>query len=192
VSVMPAGADLSVRLLRAFHEGEGTDPDRLFELLYDELLRLARMVRGGRGSDTLSTTALVHEAYVKLASADRVDVESRLHFFRMASRVMRQILVDAARGRLAEKRGGKLFPVTFDEALHAAPVPAARFLLLDRAIDRLAALDPRAAEVVECRYFGGLTVEETAHALEISPRTVKRDWRVARALLASELQAAEP
>lgn len=140
----------------------------------------------------MSTTALVHEAYIKLASAGEVDVQSRLHFFRLAARAMRQVLVDAARRHLAEKRGGAVVPVTFDEAVHATPMRVGTFLALDAAIDRLAELDPRAAQVVECRFFAGLTFEETASALDISPRTAKRDWRVARALLTAELNAAEP
>jgi RNA polymerase sigma factor (TIGR02999 family) len=172
-------------------EFEGAAPERLFELLYEQLHGLAGQVRLGRGGATLGTTALVHEAYVKLAAAGEVDVRSRLHFFRLAARAMRQVLVDAARRQQAEKRGGAVMPVTFDDALHATPIRVNTFLALDAAIDRLAELDPRAAQVVECRFFAGLTVEETASALEISPRTVKRDWRVARALLTGELNAAE-
>jgi RNA polymerase sigma factor (TIGR02999 family) len=140
----------------------------------------------------MSTTALVHEAYIKLAAAGDVDLQSRLHFFRLAARAMRQVLVDGARRQLAEKRGGDLVLVTLNDALHATPMRASTFLALDRAIDRLGELDPRAAQVVECRYFAGLSVEETATALDVSPRTVKRDWRVARALLTAELKAADP
>jgi RNA polymerase sigma factor (TIGR02999 family) len=187
---MSSGADSASQLLRSLRAGAETAPGRLFEILYDELHHLARRVRQGRAGATLSTTALVHEAYVKLISAEEVEVESRLHFFRLAARAMRQILVDAARERMAEKRGGDILPVTFEDSLHPTPIPAARFLSLDRAIDRLAAVDPRAAQVVECRFFAGLTVEETAATLDISPRTVKRDWRVARAFLAAELAAA--
>jgi RNA polymerase sigma factor (TIGR02999 family) len=102
---------------------------------------------------------------------------------------MRQILVDAARRQLADKRGADMFPITLNEALHSAPLPATTFLALDDAIDRLSTLDPRAAQVVECRYFAGLTVEETAATLGISVRTVKRDWRVARAHLIAQLDA---
>ena len=186
---MPAADETSSELLRAIHDEE-PDAGRLFARLYDELHRLAGKVRQGRGSETMNTTALVHEAYIKLASAAVVDTHTRLHFYRLAARAMRQILVDAARRQLADKRGGDVFPITLNEALHAAPLPATKFLALDDAIDRLAALDPRAAQVVECRYFAGLTVEETAAALGISPRTVKRDWRVARAHLIAELEAA--
>lgn len=188
---MPSGDGRSVDLPLSFPKLGAAAPERLFELLYDQLHRLAGRVRLGRGGATMSTTALVHEAYIKLASAGEVDLQSRLHFFRLAARAMRQILVDAARRQLAEKRGGEIVPVTFDEALHGGPMRVSTFLALDAAIDRLAELDPRASQVVECRFFAGLTVEETAAALDISPRTVKRDWRVARALLTTEMSAAE-
>lgn len=170
----------------------GGSPERLFELLYEQLHGLAGQVRIGRAGATMNTTALVHEAYIKLAAAGDVDLQSRLHFFRLAARAMRQVLVDGARRQLAEKRGGDLVLVTLNDAAHATPMRASTFLALDCAIDRLTELDPRAAQVVECRYFAGLSVEETATALDISPRTVKRDWRVARALLTAELAAEEP
>lgn len=188
---MSAVEERSSELERLIREGGGSSAERLFELLYDELHRLAGRVRHGRASETLNTTALVHEAYIKLLSAHNFDVESRLHFFRVAARAMRQILVDSARGQLAEKRGGDLFPVTLVEALHSTPMTTSSFLVLNEAIDRLAAIDPRAGKVVECRFFAGLTVEETASALGISDRTVKRDWRIARALLTAELTAAD-
>lgn len=180
----------SPALLRSLREGGEPAAKRLFDALYDELHRLAGKVRQGRAGDTMSTTALVHEAYMKLASGHGADPESRLHFFRIAARAMRQILVDAARRQVSDKRGGgNLFPVTFDDAVYAAPMPPEMFLALDEAIDRLAEVDARAARVVECRYFAGLSVEETGDALGISPRTVKRDWRVARARLALDLVA---
>ena len=184
---MAAGEPLPPELLRSLHQGGQAAAERLFELLYDELRHLAGRVRHGRASETLSTTALVHEAYIKLTSSHHIDIHGRRHFYRLAARAMRQILVDAARRRTAEKRGGDPLPVTFDEADHPTPMPSARLVSLDQAIDRLAADDPRAAQVVECRFFAGLSVDETATALEISPRTVKRDWRVARARLAGEL-----
>lgn len=173
-------------------EGAQPGPEQTFEALYEELHRLAGRVRRGRASETLSTTVLVHEAYVKLAFVDATDVDSRLHFFRLAARAMRQVLVDAARQKLSAKRGGELLRVTFDEAAHPTPMSAEAFLSLDEAIEGLAGLDPRAAAVVECRFFAGLTTEETASMLCVSPRTVKRDWRVARAFLAAELAASEP
>ncbi len=186
---MAAGEALPPELLRSLQEGGEAAAERLFEALYDELHRLAGRVRHGRASETLSTTALVHEAYIKLTSSHDIDVQGRRHFYRLAARAMRQILVDAARRRMAEKRGGDPLPVTFDEALHPTPMPSTRLLSLDRAIDRLSDVDPRAAQVVECRFFAGLSVEETATALDVSARTVKRDWRVARARLAAELAA---
>jgi len=179
----------TLALLRSIQEGDESASAQLFDTLYDELHRLARRVRHGRASETMSTTALVHEAYIKLVSAESLEPESGLHFFRIAARAMRQILVDAARRKLAGKREGDLFPVTFDDALHRGPVPAAKLLSLNLAIDRLAAVDPRASQVVECRYFAGLTIEETASALDVSSRTVKRDWRVARAFLTADLAA---
>jgi RNA polymerase sigma factor (TIGR02999 family) len=184
---MVSPEDRTSELLRSLQEGGEVASEQLFDALYDELHRLAQRVREGRAGGTMSTTALVHEAYIKLASAEGLAPESRLHFFRTAAKVMRQILVSAARRKLAGKRGGDLFPVTFDDALHSGPVPAEKLLSIDHAMNRLAAADPRAAQVVECRFFAGLTVEETASALHIAPRTVKRDWRVARALLTAEL-----
>lgn len=186
---MPAGDTRSLDdLLRSIPEGGEPAAARLFEALYEEIHHLAGRVRHGRASDTMNTTALVHEAFIKLVAAGSVDAESRLHFLRLAARAMRQILVDAARRQMAGKRGGAdMFPVTLDEAVHGAPMQPERLLALDRAIDGLAAVDPRAARVVECRYFAGLSVPETASALEISPRTVKRDWRIARAWLAADL-----
>lgn len=179
--------DETSELLRSIKEGGASASEGLFDALYEELHGLAQRVRHGRAGETMGTTALVHEAYIKLVSGKGLDPESRLHFFRTAARVMRQVLVDAARRKLAGKRGGDFFPVTFHDALHPGPVPATKLLSLDGAMDRLAAVDPRAAQVVECRFFAGLTVEETASALAIAPRTVKRDWRVARALLSAEL-----
>jgi RNA polymerase sigma factor (TIGR02999 family) len=167
-------------------------PELSFEALYHELLHLARLVRQGRAGETMSTTVLVHEAYVKLASAGEVRAENRLHFLRLAARAMRQILVDAARAQLSAKRGGKALPVTLDETLLPVSTEATSLLRLDQALQRLSDLDPRAARVVECRYFAGLTVEETASALGIAPRTVKRDWRLARAFLAPELAGRDP
>lgn len=187
---MPPQSHSATQLLARMRAGDTAAPEALFAAVYEELRRLARQVRGGRAGDTLRTTALVHEAYVKLTSGNAPDYEGRLHFFRTAARAMRQILTDAARRRLADKRGGGLPTVTFDEGVHAAPVDAERLLALDEAIDRLEALDPRAAQVVECRFFAGLSVEETAVALDISPRTVKRDWRAARAFLADDLEPA--
>lgn len=165
--------------------------DQLFGRVYDELRRLAHVVRGGRAGDTLNTTALVHEAYLKLASAKTLEVRSRPHFFALAARAMRQILVDAARRRLAQKRGGDSPPtVTLDESIFQDPLRPSQLVALDDALARLDAIDPRRARVVEHRIFAGLTADETAALLGVSRPTVERDWRAARAWLAVEIEDA--
>lgn len=176
------------QLLNAVRAGDAHALDAVFTRVYDELRMLARRVRAGRAGQTLDTTALVHEAWIKLVPAVDVDWESRAHFFGVAARAMRQILVDAARRRLAKKRGGEdNWQVTLDEGSHAAPVRAAELVALDAALERLAAVDPRRAQVVEHRFFAGLTTRETAEVLGISTGTVERDWRAARAWLALEI-----
>lgn len=171
----------------------GGPPDRrglddLFSAAYEELRRLAGSVRRGERSHTLSPTALVNEAWIKLAASRELVVESPLHFKRIAARAMRQVLVEAARRRTAQKRGGGAALVTFDEALTAGLETADDVLGLDAALEELARLEPRQALMVEYRYFGGLDVRETAEALGISEATVLRDWRVARAWLARALR----
>ncbi|HYD51172.1 MAG TPA: ECF-type sigma factor [Gemmatimonadaceae bacterium] len=174
-------------LLRAANGGDVAAFDRAFARVYEELHRLAGRVRGGRASDTLGATALVHEAYLKLAPASQPAWEGRQHFLRVAARAMRQVLVSAARERLADKRGGGDLAVTFDEAVHGPPAGAGELLAIDEALTRLAALDERQARVVELRYFAGLTVEEVAEAIGVAAPTVQRDWRAARAWLQVEL-----
>jgi RNA polymerase sigma factor (TIGR02999 family) len=169
-------------------QGDG-GVDRLFGQVYDELRRLARTVRGGRAGDTLNTTALVHEAWLKLSSSRSLTVENRAHFFAVAARAMRQIIVDAARRGMAGKRGGDHPPsITLDEANHPEPLRPAELVALDEALARLDRIDPRRARVVEHRIFAGLTMAETAHLLGVSVPTVERDWRAARAWLAVELE----
>jgi RNA polymerase sigma factor (TIGR02999 family) len=175
------------RLLLDARDGDPDALDALFICVYQELRHLARKVRQGRASETLNTTALVHEAYLKLVRTDQVDWKSRLHFYRVAAQAMRQVLVNAAHARTALKRGGGDRPVTFNERLHGATVSPDTVVELDDALTRLAGFDERKAQVVECRFFAGLSVEEAADALGISPTTVKRDWRAARAWLASTL-----
>lgn len=176
------------------HESATTgldDPalDRLFGRVYNELRRLAHVVRGGRAGDTLSTTALVHEAYLKLASSRSLEVKSRPHFFAIAARAMRQILVDSARRQLAQKRGGDaLPPITLNESMYQDPLRPEQLVALDDALARLTEVDPRRARVVEHRIFAGLTADETASLLGVSRPTVERDWRAARAWLAVELE----
>jgi RNA polymerase sigma-70 factor, ECF subfamily len=162
--------------------------DDLFSVTYEELRRLAASVRSGDPSQTLSPTALVNEAYVKLASSPGSMPASRLHFKRIAAQAMRQILVDAARRRMAIKRGGSDAFVTLDAGLDAAPTSAEDVLALHEALEGLARLHPRQAQIIECRYFGGLDLAETAELLGISESTVARDWRAAKAWLALELR----
>jgi RNA polymerase sigma factor (TIGR02999 family) len=185
MSAYPDGAITG--LLRAASAGDASALDRLLPVVYDELRRLAHRVRAGRSGETLRTTALVHEAYLKLVPSADLDWQSRAHFFAVTARAMRQVLVGAARERLAAKRGGGEWAVTLDEVAQVAPVRAERMLALDEALARLAALDERQARIVECRFFTGLTVEETAAVLGLSTPTVKRDWRAARAWIAAEL-----
>lgn len=176
-------------LLHAARDGDREALDDLIPYVYDELRNLARKVRSDQAQATINTTGLVHEAYEKLLPSTGIDWQDRTHFFRVAARAMRQVLVDAARRRTAEKRGGTESPVTFDDRFYARPIDDAEMIALDDALDRLAKMDPRQARVVECRFFAGLTVEETASALDVSEPTVYRDWRSARAWLATQLDA---
>jgi RNA polymerase sigma-70 factor, ECF subfamily len=176
-------------LLLAWGEGDRAALDALVPLVYAELHRLARhYIRGERPGRTLQTTALVHEAYVRLIDASRVRWESRAHFFAVSARLMRRILVDAARTRGARKRGGDVPRVPLDESIDVATARGDDLVALDDALTVLAAVDPRKERVVELRYFGGLTVEETAEALKVSVDTVMRDWKLARLWLHRELQ----
>jgi len=165
--------------------------DRLLPLVYAELRVMARQhLRRERDAFTLDTTALVHEAYLKLVDQTWASADSRAYFFGAASRAMRQILVDHARLRLRKKRGGGSRPVELEEQHLVVDALAADLLDLDRALDKLAAIQPRAVQTVECRFFGGLSVEETAASLDVSVRTVKRDWILARAWLFREMRGA--
>ncbi|MFN8573264.1 MAG: ECF-type sigma factor [Gemmatimonadaceae bacterium] len=162
--------------------------DSLFSETYEELRRLASTVRRGDPSATLSPTALVNEAWLKLADTPGLAQTDRLHFKRIAARAMRQILIEAARRRRASKRGGAdVAMVTFDDSVADLGNSADDLLALDEALQQLAALSPRQAAMVEYRFFGGLDVSETAHALDVSEATVQRDWRAAKAYLAHEL-----
>lgn len=176
-------------LLQAAAHGRRDVLDALFQHVYNELRGLAHRVREGGASETVCTTALVHEAYLKLVPSANVDWQNRAHFFAVAARAMRQILVDEARKHARAKRGGPdKWAVTFDEAQHAAPVRAEEMIALDDALTRLSSFDDRQARIVEHRFFGGLTAEETAEVLQISEATVQRDWRAARAWLLREVQ----
>jgi RNA polymerase sigma factor (TIGR02999 family) len=162
--------------------------DALFSLAYEELRRLASSVRSGDPGATLSPTALVNEAWLKLADSPSFATTSRLHFKRIAARAMRQVLIEAARRRNADKRGGGAALVTFDDALHDRAAGAEELLALDAALDELARIQPRQAQMVESRFFGGLDIPETAELLGVSEATILRDWRAAKAWLAHELK----
>lgn len=166
--------------------------DDLFSATYEELRRLAATVRRGDPSDTLNTTALLNEAYLKLVKSGRVSPDSRLHFKRIAARAMRQVLVEAARRRHARKRGRAPVVVTYDEQLDGASRTRSEDLLaLDAALDDLARIQPRHAQMIEYHFFGGLSLSETAELLEVSESTVLRDWRSAKAWLALQLRHGE-
>jgi len=163
--------------------------DQLFSATYEELRRLASSVRRGDPSATLSPTALVNEAWLKMARSPDVGATSRLHFKRIAARAMRQLLVEAARRRNSDKRGGGAeITVIFDDTPQKKPSGGAELLALNHALDSLARMNPRQAEMVESRFFGGLDVPETAALLDVSEATVLRDWRAAKAWLANELR----
>ena len=185
----PGSRDAVTAVLRAAGR-DGRDVfDDLLPLVYDELRQIARrhLVRERR-QRTLSTTGLVHEAYLKMVDEAQVPLRSRSYFFAAAARAMRQVLVDAARRRGRLKRGGGAEALDVDDLQVSADDFAAELRDLDEALERLAAEFPRQAQVVECRFFGGLSVEETAEALALAPRTVKRDWALARAWLYRELR----
>lgn len=162
--------------------------DTLFTRVYSELKGLAHRVRAGRAPVTLDTTALVHEAYIKLAASGDTPWKNDSHFFAVAARAMRQVLIDLARRRLAQKRGGaEPLVLTYDDAMHASPVRPDDLVALDEALERLASFDQRRALVVEHRVFGGLSTTATAQLMGISTATVERDWRAARAWLTAQL-----
>jgi len=186
---LPASADVT-SLLVAWSEGDEAALGLLVPRVYAELHRLAHhQMRGERAGRTLQTTALVNEAYLRLVDTRRVRWESRAHFLAVAAQAMRRVLVDAARARRARKRGGAEPPVSLDEALLAAPERSAALVALDEALTALAQVDPRKSQVVELRYFAGLSVAETAAVLGVSAETVQRDWKVAKAWLLRELSS---
>ena len=170
------------------HEGDRRALDDLFCATYDELRRLASAVKRGDQQATLTPTALVNEAWLKLAGSPRFAIASRLHFKRIAARAMRQVLIEAARRRNADKRGAGAAFVTFEDSMGETATAADELLALDEALDDLARLSPRQAQIVEARFFGGFSVAEIAELLSISDATVLRDWRVARAWLSAELR----
>jgi RNA polymerase sigma-70 factor (ECF subfamily) len=176
------------RLLLAWRAGDETALARLTPLVHQELERIARRcMRGERPRDSFQATALVHEAYLRLVDAQHVNWQNRAHFLAMAARLMRRILVDLARARRYRKRGGGAIPVSLSDAM-LVPDKTPDLVALDEALTALANFDERRSRVVELRFFGGLTVDETAAVLRISPETVMRDWKLARTWLRRELQ----
>ena len=175
-------------LLMAWGRGDQAAFDELVPLVHDELQRIARRHMGRERADhTLQATALVNEAYMRLLDVKRIQWQNRAHFLAMAARVMRRILVESARARKSQKRGGSAQRVSLDEALVITSKPDPDLIALDAALQALADVDARKCQVVEMRYFGGLSVEETAEALQVSTGTVMRDWRLAKVWLLREL-----
>lgn len=170
--------------------GERVTVDQVLPFIYDELRRIAhRRLRAEQTGHTLETTGLVHEAYLRLVGGATLEFESRAHLLAVAAQAMRHVLIDSAVNRKAQKRGGGTLPLSLDAAPIVAETRSDDLLALDDALQRLGAIDERLARVVECRYFGGMSIEETAAALGTSPATVKRDWTLARAWLNRELRA---
>jgi RNA polymerase sigma factor (TIGR02999 family) len=177
------GGDVTA-MLRAWHAGDQEAYRQVSALLYEELRRRAgRIMRKGQPGGALQTTALVHEAFIRLTGATTVDWQDRQHFLAVAARTMRHVLVDLARETVATKRGGGVKPLTMDSDVAFGDPSVIDLIALDEALERLDRIDPRKVRVVELRFFGGLTVEETAAALDVAPDTVARDWRMARTWL---------
>ncbi len=180
----------TTRLLRDWAKGDRAALDQLTPRVYRELRRIAgHLMQNERPDRTIQATALAHEAYLKLIDVENVDWQHRAHFFAISAQVMRHILLDAARKRKTAKRGGNFPRVNLDEIPDLSSGRASELLAVDEALTGLAKIDPRKAQVIEMRFFGGLTVEETAAVLNVSPDTVLRDWRLARAWLLAELGA---
>jgi RNA polymerase sigma factor (TIGR02999 family) len=180
------------QLLQAWGSGDEGALKQLMPLVYNELHRLAqRYMASEQTGHPLQTTALVHEVYLRLVDVQNVDWQNRAHFYALCARLMRRILVDFARSRNYQKRGGQFPHIQLEEAVTVSAVVGAELLAVDEALKRLAIVDTRKSDVVELRFFGGLTVEEIAAALQVSPETVKRDWKLAKAWLLRELSCEE-
>lgn len=176
------------RLLRAWGTGDERALEQLMPLVYNELHRLAqRYMVSEQSGHPLQTTALVHEVYLRLVDVQNVDWQNRAHFYALCARLMRRILIDFARSRNYQKRGGQFAHIELEEAATVSAVVGAELLAVDEALKALAEVDTRKSEVIELRFFGGLTVEETATALGVSEETVMRDWKLAKAWLLREL-----
>jgi len=180
------------QVLLAARSGDREALDHAYGAVYDELRRIARSQLRRQAGGTLDTTALVHEAYLKLVDAERVGATDRAHFFALAARAMRQILVDAFRKRSAAKRGGADTPLPLEDDLVPAPERGEQILALDGALHGLADVDPRLARVVELKFFGGMQYDEIATVLDLSPRTARRDWLKAKGWLATALAEGSP
>jgi len=189
VSAMSPSPQQISQLLVAWSNGDQAALDQLMPLVYGELRKMARRyMRGQPAGHTLQTTALIHEAYLKLVGQQEKRWRNRAHFFGVAAQAMRHILVDYARSRQAAKRGGEALEVSLDETALVTQDRAAELVALDDALNDLAEVAPRQSRVVELRYFGGLSAEETAEVLKVSPETILRDWRMAKAWLLRQLQ----
>lgn len=192
MSEVPAPGEVT-QLLDRVSRGQPGALDALMSVVYNELRRqAARYLRRERENHTLQPTALVHEAFFKLVDQRHVRWQNRAHFFGIAAQAMRRILVDHARAHARIKRGGSAVQVTLDETVRADAADAVDMIAVDGALRRLAALDPRQAQIVELRFFGGLTVEESAEVLSLSPATIKREWSMAKAWLFTELRSGWP
>jgi RNA polymerase sigma factor (TIGR02999 family) len=190
---MESSAHQVTQLLQAWSEGEQSALEKLMPLVYAELHRMAqRYMAHERSGHTLQTSALVNEAYLRLVDSAYKSWQNRSHFFAVCAQAMRRILVDWARSRQAMKRGGEIRPLELDEALVVAEAPGKDLVALDEALKGLAGVDRRKSQVVELRYFGGLSVEETAEVLQVSSVTVLRDWKLARSWLRRELRGERP
>ena len=186
---MPSSAEEISSLLHAWCDGDRSALDKLVPLVYDELHRLAHSyMLQERGNQTLQTTALVNEAFLRLVGAKQIEWKDRTHFFALSANVMRRILVDLARSRGYKKRGANPRKVSLDAELLISPQPDPDLVKLDEALNALSEFDPRKAKVVELRFFGGLSLSETAEVLNVSRNTVKRDWGLAKAWLLGELK----
>jgi RNA polymerase sigma factor (TIGR02999 family) len=184
----PVSSNQVTELLTRWSNGEEAAREKLVPLVYDELRRVARRCLAGQPRDqTLQSTALVHEAYLRLVGRNEVHWQNRVHFFAVAARLMRGILVDHARMRSASKRGGGNLTLTLDDALASPKQREVDLVALDEALNALASLDPKQGELVELRFFAGLSIEDTSRVLGISPATVKREWATARAWLYGEM-----
>ena len=177
------------KLLQEWRQGKQDALDELVPIVYQELRRQAhRYLRGEQKADSLQTTALIHETYLRLLGCQKVSWKSRAHFFAVAAQMMRRILVDYARSRCSQKRGGNLRKTTLDQGLILSVARDSDLVALDDALNELASMDERRSRVVELRFFGGLSIEETAQVLGVCPDTVVRDWRLAKVWLAREVK----